>query len=113
MVRFLYCFSLFLLPQVPSLLFFFISVTVPEVHKSRSVSANMLLVTQLLEQNITLAVHFDFVQPVFSSETPPWQTKIPLLKKKPTRLILNYTTKHLPVNSDILTYILGKKYWPR
>ena len=38
-------FLLFLLPQVPSLLFFFISVTVPEVHKSRSVSANMLLVT--------------------------------------------------------------------
>ena len=56
-----------------------------------------------------MAVHFDFVQPVFSSETPPWQTKMPLLKKEPTRLILNYTTKHLPVNSDILTYILGKK----
>ena len=41
----LYCFSLLLLPHVPLLLFFFISVTVPRVHKSRSVSANMLLVT--------------------------------------------------------------------
>ena len=38
-------FSLFLLWQVPSLLFFAISVTAPEVHESRSVSAKLLLVT--------------------------------------------------------------------
>ena len=29
-------------------------------------------------------------------------------KKGTNKIDSNYTTKHLPVNSDILTYILGK-----
>ena len=78
--------------QVSPLLSFVISVTVPGVHhESRSVSANMLLVTWLLEKNITITIHFDFVQPMFSCKNAP------------------INTKHLPVYSDIFSYILERK----